>query len=301
MAEFIAVAGSTGNLGGKIVSALVSRNAKVRALVRPGTSVEKRERLNADGVHDVVEVDLNDSEAVGRAVAGTSVVVSAIQGLQDVIIDTQSVLLDGTAAAGVPRFIPSDYAADFTKTEGEENRNFDMRRAFHRRLDQAPVIANSVLNGMFMDILAYGIPLLDFKAKSVTYWGDPDQLLDFTTTADTAAVTAETALDSAAPRITRVAGDQISARGLWALANELTGDTFQFISAGSIANMGIAIQNVRSQNPGSEGEEFPRWQQMQYMRNMFSGRAKLDPVDNARFPSIAFTTVRDLIGPRFRR
>ena len=38
-------------------------------------------------------------------------------------MDRQGVLLEGAVRAGVPRFIPSDYSADFTKTRPGGNRN----------------------------------------------------------------------------------------------------------------------------------------------------------------------------------
>jgi hypothetical protein len=37
---------------------------------------------------------------------------------------------------------------------------------------------------------------------------------------------------------------------------------------------------------------------MQYMRNMFDGRAKLEPLDNDRYPSIRWTTARDVLSAR---
>ena len=92
--------------------------------------------------------------------------VSAIQGsAARVIVDAQSVLLDAAIAAGVPRFIPSDFSADFTKLSAGENRNFDLRRAFHERLDKASIAATSILNGAFSELLTLCMPLLDFDAK----------------------------------------------------------------------------------------------------------------------------------------
>jgi len=34
---------------------------------------------------------------------------------------------------------------------------------------------------------------------------------------------------------------------------------------------------------------------MQYMRNMFDGRAKLEPLDNGRYPGIRWTSARDVL------
>ena len=41
MKNVITIAGATGNLGGRVVSALCSRGAPVRAIVRPGTAPER--------------------------------------------------------------------------------------------------------------------------------------------------------------------------------------------------------------------------------------------------------------------
>jgi hypothetical protein len=47
-----------------------------------------------------------------------------------------------------------------------------------------------------------------------------------------------------------------------------------------------------------EKELYPVRQGMQYMRNMFDGRAKLEPLDNDRYPGIRWTTVRDVLSAR---
>lgn len=38
---------------------------------------------------------------------------------------------------------------------------------------------------------------------------------------------------------------------------------------------------------------FPPWQGMQYMRDQFSRRAKLSPLDNDRYSGVRWTTVRE--------
>jgi hypothetical protein len=37
---------------------------------------------------------------------------------------------------------------------------------------------------------------------------------------------------------------------------------------------------------------------MQYMRNMFEGLAKLEPLDNDRYSGMRWTTVRDVLSAR---
>ena len=294
MTSTIVVAGATGNLGGRIVKALAHHGAEVWALARPQADPDRLAALEAGGAR-IVKIDLDDTAGLVAALEGADVVVSALNGLRPVIVEAQSHLLAAAVKAGVRRFIPSDYAADFTKTADEPNRNFDLRREFAAVLDAAPIEAVSVLNGMFMDLLAYGMPLFDLKKHSVIYWGDADQLYDLTTMDDTAAVTALAALDLKAQRYMRVAGQQLSPRGLAQLGEDMTGVPFDLTSAGSIEQLGLAIDTARAADSSGEDQEFPRWQQMQYIRNMASGRAKLEPVDNARFAEIEWTSVRDLV------
>ena len=226
----VAVAGATGRLGKLIVQALVARGAEVRALVRPGDGADKLAGL--EGAR-IVAADLDDAAGLREALAGADVVVSSLNGLRDIIVEAQTRLLEAAVSAGVPRFMPSDYAADFTKLADGENRNFDLRREFRARLLRAPIGATSILNGGFMELLLRG-RLLDMKAQTVNYWGDPDQKLDYTTMADAAAFTAAAALDPEAPEIVRVAGQTVTARELAAIASELTGKPFALHSDGSI-------------------------------------------------------------------
>ena len=62
----------------------------------------------------MVAADVRDVTAVATACADAGCVISALNGLGDVILDRQSVLIDAAVRAGVPRFIPSDFSADFT-------------------------------------------------------------------------------------------------------------------------------------------------------------------------------------------
>jgi len=292
----IVVAGATGNLGRRIARALVERGASVRALVRHGTARDRLERLQELGVATAC-VNLRNASEATAACSGASCVLSALQGLRDVIVEAQTVLLEGAVKAGVPRFIPSDYSLDFTKLPPSENRNFDLRRDFHRRLDKAPISATTIYNGAFADMLTGQMPLILFTLKRVLYWGDADQRMDFTTMDDTAAFTASASLDPSTPRFLRIAGDQLSARELAAVVSEVTGERFRLFRAGGLGMLGALIKVARTLTPG-ENELYPAWQGMQYMRNMFDGRASLEPLDNDRYPGMRWTTARDVLSAR---
>ena len=292
----IALAGATGDLGGRILERLVARGADVRAVVRPNLPETEARRLAALGA-TVVRADATDVGATADALAGSACVVSALNGLRDVIVERQGVLLDAAVRAGVPRFVPSDYAADFTRVPPGDNRNFDLRREFMARADAADIAVTSVLNGAFMDMLGAEMPVVQPRIHRVLYWGSADQPLDFTTKDDVAEYTAAAAMDRSTPRWLRVAGDTLTARELAAVMTGVTGERYRPLKVGNMLTLGLTIRVAKLVAPGRD-EPFPPWQGMQYLRDMFSGRAKLAPLDNDRYPEVAWTPVRELLAAR---
>ena len=295
--DAIILAGATGRLGRMIAASLVERGASVRALTRRGGSGDTA-ALRAAGV-SIVEVDYFDRPEMIAACRGGACIVSALSGLEDVLLDAQSQLLDAAVAAGVPRFIPSDYAVDFTKLEYGTNRNFDIRRRFHERLDAAAIHATSILCGMFTDLLVGPAPLILFKFHRVLSWENPDQQRDFTTIENAAAYTAAAALDPSTPRFLRIAGDVQSARSLTTTVEQVTGEKFKLTRAGGLGRLAFLIRVMRLAYP-AKGEVFPPWQGMQYLHNMFEGRVKFGHLDNDRYSGIDWTSAADVIGTRGR-
>ena len=290
----IVLAGATGNLGGRIARALLERGARVRAIVRRGGSAPERvAALRGRGV-EIAEADYGSDSELRKGCAGAACVVSALSGLRDVIVDAQTSLLGAAIGAGVPRFIPSDFAIDFTKLSDGGNRNLDLRREFLRRLDRAPIAATSVLNGMFTDMLTGQAPIVLFRFRRVLYWENAEQPLDFTTMDDTATFTAAAALDPSTPRFLRVAGDRLSARGLAAAASDATGARFRPLRAGRVGRLKRIIAVARALAPQRDAV-YPPWQGMQYLKDMFEGRALLEPLDNDRYPGMRWTSAREVL------
>ena len=289
----IALAGASGDLGSRIARALVRRQANVRALVRPNMHSGDRARLEAIGLH-LAEADPHDPNTVAAACEGVGCVISALSGVREVMIDRQSVLLEGAVRAGVPRFIPSDYSADFTKTRLGDNRNFDLRREFMAIADRAPINVTSILNGAFMDMLGAEMPIIQPVIRRVLYWHDADQPLDFTAKDDVAAYVAATAVDNTSPRILRIAGDVVSARDIARIMTEVSGERYRPLWAGSIGMLGVMIAVTKIIAPSSKAA-FPPWQGMQYMRDQFSGRGKLQNLDNARYRDLQWTSVAKMM------
>ncbi|MEP9401737.1 NmrA family NAD(P)-binding protein [Sphingomonas silueang] len=286
------VAGATGDLGGRIVRAALARDVAVHALVRPDRMSAATMALAAAGA-EVVPVDFADAAALARACRGAMCVVSALNGLGETILDAQTRLLDAAIGGGAARFLPSDFSIDYTALPTGTNRNFDLRRAFRTRLDTAPIPATSIFNGAFADMLNGEMPLIQRRLRRVLYWGDADARFALTTRDDVAAYTAAAALDPAAPRDLHIAGAQVSARDLAVLMTQVTGREYRLLRAGSLGTLSRMIATTRRLFP-QRGAVFPAWQGMQYLHNMFDGRAPSAPVDNARY-DVVWTDLRDVV------
>jgi hypothetical protein len=297
MNNTILVAGATGNLGGKIINALIAKNANVSAIVRLETKPEKIIALETKGVK-VFQVDMSDATEIAKVCVGINCVVSVLAGLRETIIDAQKTLLDGAVLAKVPRFIPSDYSNDFTNLIEGQNRNLDLRREFHTYLDKQPIKATTIFNGPFMDLLVTDMPLILFKQKRILCWGKPDQIIEFTTTFDIAEFTGNVALDNETPRFLRIAGDRLNCNQFVGLLTELTGKKYKLFRPGGIGLLNFLIKFTRFMTPKSN-DLYPAWQGMQYMRDMMEGRIIFQNYDNNRYQNMKWTSVKEfLIGEK---
>lgn len=289
MDKLILVAGATGNLGLKICRELIKRNVSVRAIARRGSDTKKVRTLKSMGV-DVFQVDLSDEKELIGACAGVSCVVSALAGLQEVIIETQGWLLQAAVKAGVPRFIPSDFSTDFTIIPIGENRNFDLRKRFHELLDQSSIRATSIFNGAFADILRYNTPLFNAPQKTIAYYGDKmDWKIDFTTMDDTAAFTAMAAVDETAPRYLRIASFRVSPAELANLSEQYKGSRFSTVNMGSMEDFSANNKAQRAAYPEGENELYAKWQQSQYVYSMFL--VHHEALDNDRYEGLSWSPV----------
>ncbi len=284
----VAIAGASGNLGHRIVKALLRRGARPIALVRQETDREKIDEIQRTGA-EVRRVDYGSRSGIADAIRGAACVISAVQGFHDTLVKGQSLLLDATIDAGVGRFIPSDFSADFRAIPHGQNRNFDFRKEFKTIVDGAKIQATSIFNGTFAEVLTYNSPLLDVRNHQAAFWREEGWKVDFTTMDDTAAYAAAVALDENAPRDLKIASFQANAWDLAAAASRVFGSDFKTVNRGPLSDLADAIKRMRAEDPAGEAELYPRWQDMMYVHSIFS--VHHDKLDNSRYTSISWTTL----------
>lgn len=201
MTTTVLIAGATGMLGTRIAAHLLEQaDVDVRLLLRDGVSSNRdKARAVATLTHSgasVVTGDVADIDSLRAATSGVDVVISALQGGPEVIVDGQVNLARAAAANGVRRFLPSDFAIDlFAAPEGAPQ--FQMRRHADQLIDELPMQVVHVLNGAFMDMmLDPATPgLINLETGTVLIWGTGDEPFDLTTVEDTARFTARVATD----------------------------------------------------------------------------------------------------------
>ena len=290
--QTIVVAGATGELGGRIVRELVRRESKVRTLVRPSTDARRVSAELGDPV-EVVQVDFDSEKDLAKACEGASIVVCALSGLEDVIVGVQGKLLDAAVAAGVPRFMPSDFAIDFTRIPEGWNRNLNLRNQFRSKVEGARIQATSILNGAFTEMLTGVAPFILFGPRRILCWGDADQPMNWTTMRDTATYAAAAAMDPSTPRFLRISADLLTANGLAEMMTELTGKKHKLFRPGGPGLLRFLISVTKATSPKTK-DIYPPWQGMQYMHNMYAGLGHFSSLDNDRYP-MQWRTAREVL------
>ena len=83
-----------------------------------------------------------------------------------------------------------------------------------------------------------------------------------------------------------------------AAASNATGGVFTVFRLGTLDELARKIVEAKASDPTAESNVYAPFQLMQYTHNMVSGRAKLDGVDNDRYPGLTWTRVEDLLAAR---
>ena len=285
----ILLVGITGMLGSQIANELLDAGAALRATVRSGgydgEKAKTVDALREKGL-ETFEADFTKPDTLASALDRVDTVVSALQGLGAVIVDAQVRLLRAAEKAGARRMVPSDFSVDLFNVPPGENRNFDLRRTFAALLDGSKVEGTSILNGAFTDMLTMGYPVLHADEGIFDIWGDGQQPMDFTSVADTAKYTAAAVMDVDTPRILRFAADTPTLHELHDKCEVWLGKSLEKRNRGSISDLADEVHRQMAEHPGDPDSDFPVWQGLQYLHNMVSGKAKLEPLDNERYSQV---------------
>ena len=281
MTQTVLLVGATGMFGSRTARHLLDQpEARVRLLVRGnGAAAGKRAALDpllARGA-ELVEGDLADRTSLDRATPGVDVIVSAVQGGPEIIIDGQVALAEAGKHNGVRRILPSDYALDLFKATPGEHMMFDMRAKADARIAEIGLEQINVLQGGFMDLFMPGRGAIDLDAGTVSFFGDGNRPIEVTSIEDTARMVARIALDRRVPAGKfAFAGDRISFRETGEIVSARTGRPIRPVSLGSEADLRAAMAAADPQNKVK----------LAYLLYMLTGQTALSDLQNDRYPDV---------------
>ena len=286
MTQRILLAGATGMLGSQIAGALLDQpDARLRLLVRGGDATGKRaalEPLLARGA-EIIEGDLADPASLDRATQGIEVVVSAVQGGPDIIIDGQVALAEIGRRNGVRRILPSDYALDLFRATPGEHAMFDLRHTADEKIAATGIEHIHVLQGAFMAMFGPSMGTIDHDAGVVTFWGDGTRPIEVTSVEDTARMVARIALDrTVASGKFAFAGDRISILDAARIIEAQTGQRFEHHSNGTEADLRAALKAAANDPFQSV--------MLAYQLYMLTGQTALSDLQNDLFPDLRLET-----------
>ncbi|KAJ5776557.1 uncharacterized protein N7511_001568 [Penicillium nucicola] len=177
----VALIGGSGNLGPAVLNQLLDAGFDVTVL----------SRQNSDKTFDsrakVVKVDYESLDSLKNALSGQDVVVSTL-GVGAVPRDTHLRLVDAAVAAGVKRFIPSEYGCDTTNPNTAKLPVFGDKIAVQEHLKKANkesgLSYTFLITGPFLD---WGIDvgfLINLSGPAVTLYDGGERKFSTTTRAD---------------------------------------------------------------------------------------------------------------------
>ncbi len=280
MNQTILLAGSTGMLGSRIARHLLDQpGAHLRLLVRSAASPALKPFLDRGA--EIIEGSLTNPASLDRATRGVDVIVSAVQGGADVIIDGQVALARAGKRNGVRRILPSDFALDLFKATPGESAAFDMRRQADEQIAATGLEQVNILQGAFMDVVMPGMGSIDLEAGTVGFYGNGDEPFEVTSLDDTARMTAKMALDRGVPPGKfAFAGDRISFRDAGRIIGERAGQVLRPVSFGSEADLRAAMA----------GADPDKRVMLGYLLCMLTGQTSLDALQNDRYPDVPLET-----------
>ena len=187
----VLVIGGTGMLGGQVVSELLGRGKRVRALVRPMSDAK---RLESNGV-EIARGDMMDPASLLQAMDGADAVVSTAAGYtrhskgdtDEIDIIGNQNLADAARRAGVNRFVLTSI---LTCDRTPQVPHFWHKKLAEDRLEELGVPFVALRPGAFLDMITQmgGDP---FTKRRLMWFGSPTIPLSFVLTQDLAGYLAD--------------------------------------------------------------------------------------------------------------
>lgn len=213
-----------GNVGAVLLDALLKESSfKVTVLSR-----QDSQSTFPSGVQ-VIHADYDSQDSLAEAFEGQDVVVSLVASS---VLKDQTKLIDAAIAAGVQRFIPSEFGSDTVDPRNRaivnlSNDKYDITK--YLKSNESKISWTSIITGPFFDwCLRVGFHGLDYQSKTATLYDNGTARFS-ATNLHTVALAVIKSLEK--PELTKnqyvyIAGFQTTQKELLSIAEKVTGTTW---------------------------------------------------------------------------
>ncbi|ETN43586.1 uncharacterized protein HMPREF1541_02745 [Cyphellophora europaea CBS 101466] len=222
----IALIGATGNIGHPILQALLNDGSyEVTILSRQGST--STDSLPTHPRQKITKVDFDDLNSLTAALQGIEGVVSNVAGHA---LLSQKKIVDAAVAAGVQRFLPSEFGSDLTVAVSAavpfNQPKVEVRDYLELKAKEQPGFSyTSVCCGPFLDwCLKVGL-FGDLKTREMTLWDGGETRVTTTTLASVGKAVAAIFknLEATKNRTVRIADTTVTQKQLLGILEELDG------------------------------------------------------------------------------
>ncbi|KAF9572469.1 hypothetical protein EC968_009855 [Mortierella alpina] len=241
----IAVAGATGALGVPVTNALLDAGYKVKVLTRGSTSNDTLAAYQSKGAHIVF--DAYTGKNLHDALQGVDILLSTVGTGAD-FYEGQVALIDAAKAAGVKRFVPSEFGLDPIKYVKQNDLHLFLTGKAKLRdyIEKSGLEYTFIFNGLFAEYLpTFGFNL---KNKTATIHAPSTTPVSVTSLADIGRFTA-LALSSPHSRnaTLRVVGHTATLQEYLQLFEKATGSKWQLVE-----DLDVRARIAKSADPASQ-------------------------------------------------
>ncbi|KAI8651920.1 hypothetical protein NCS56_01408300 [Fusarium sp. Ph1] len=233
---------------------------------------------------EIIQGNFDDEGAVHALVRGCDIVICCYYGDNDVMTRGQKILIDACVNEGVPRYVPSDFAVDYTKIPNGELFPKESTKIIKKYLEGKKVKGVHILVGALMETFwSPFFHIFDISNETISYWGTGNEKWDLTTYETAAAYAAALLVDKDASGIFRFRGDYKSVLEIKASYEKIYQAPLHLKCLGSLDKLYRVLRSQFEENP----DNVAAWGPGCFMYWCTNGIAHLgDNLNNQSYPTV---------------
>lgn len=164
----IVVIGAAGQVGTPLTQTLLELGHEVVALTRSRNSASKEtlDEFESNGAEIIEIPDMLDLQSMTSVLKGADSLVCASPASDSIINEYETVWLEAAVAAGVKRFVPTEFGCHTRSLDYGDGILFDHKKRMHEKIFASGIGWTFIYNGVIFD---YCLPNLRFFRKITTF------------------------------------------------------------------------------------------------------------------------------------